>query len=145
MVTKRVKMGVAYSSCSCSTIPTDTLYSYSITSAFSSDYLSKSPKASLGFNPTNQIFKTHIPKPIRIMSQASQSLPLKSGKVEPMETQEGFASKPTLDFHRIDQKLVDKMVYDALVWSSLHGLVVGDKSVQVSGCCRLAGLLFYSF
>ncbi|XP_024031458.1 glutathione synthetase, chloroplastic, partial [Morus notabilis] len=107
--------------------------------------LSKSPKASLGFNPTNQIFKTHIPKPIRIMSQASQSLPLKSGKVEPMETQEGFASKPTLDFHGIDQKLVDKMVYDALVWSSLHGLVVGDKSVQRSGKVPGVGMVHAPF
>lgn len=28
-------------------------------------------------------------------------------------------------------ELVEKMTYDALVWSSLNGLVVGDKRVQV--------------
>lgn len=122
-------MGVAYSSCSYTTIPTDTLCSYPITTAFSSDFLSKT---SFGFNPANQIFKTHFPKPINIMSQSSHPLPLKSGKVEAVETQEGFSAKPTLDFHGIDQKLVDKMVYDALVWSSLHGLVVGDRAAQVS-------------
>lgn len=127
-------MGAAYSSYSYSTIPTDSLYSYPVTTAFfSSDFLSNSSKPTFGFNPTNKIFNTHFPKPIKIMSQASHPSPLKSGKVEAMETQEGFSTNPTLDFHGIDQKLVDKMAYDALVWSSLHGLVIGDKSVQVSG------------
>jgi glutathione synthase len=50
-----------------------------------------------------------------------------------METQERILQKPLIDFHGIDEELVQKMVYDALVWSSLHGLVVGDKSVQVCG------------
>ena len=40
--------------------------------------------------------------------------------------------KTMVDIHGIDQELLKKMVYDALVWSSLHGLVVGDKSVKVS-------------
>lgn len=48
-----------------------------------------------------------------------------------METQAGIVSKPLVDFHGIDEELVQKMVHDALVWSSLHGLVVGDKNVQV--------------
>ena len=124
-------MGVSHSSCSYSTFSSETLYSCSISTALSSKLISKSAKTCIGFKPTNQIFKTHIPKSIKIMSQP---LPLKSGKVDAMETsQEGISSRTSLDFHGIDQKLVEKMVYDALVWSSLHGLVVGDKSIQVCG------------
>ena len=64
----------------------------------------------------------------------SKIVPLKCcGKVREMETQERILQKPLIDFHGIDEELVQKMVYDALVWSSLHGLVVGDKSVQVCG------------
>ena len=36
-------------------------------------------------------------------------------------TQEGSSAKPIIDFDVIDEKLVQKMVYDALVWSSLFG------------------------
>ncbi|PQP93355.1 glutathione synthetase chloroplastic [Prunus yedoensis var. nudiflora] len=67
------------------------------------------------------------------MAQPSQVLPLQGGKVEVGETQEGNGTRPLLDFRGIDQELVEKIEYDALVWSSLHGLVVGDKSVQRSG------------
>ncbi|CAG7893706.1 unnamed protein product [Brassica rapa] len=41
--------------------------------------------------------------------------------------------KPILDFEKFDDGFVQKLVYDALVWSSLHGLVVGDKTYQRSG------------
>lgn len=58
-------------------------------------------------------------------------MPLRRARVSLMETQEGIVSKPLVDFHGIDEELVQKMFYDALVWSSLHGLVVGDKNVQV--------------
>ncbi|GLT67606.1 hypothetical protein SLA2020_399010 [Shorea laevis] len=47
-----------------------------------------------------------------------------------MDARKGVAAKPTIDFHGIDEKLIQKMVYGALVWCSLHGLVVGDKTVQ---------------
>ncbi|XVF14723.1 hypothetical protein REPUB_Repub09cG0086200 [Reevesia pubescens] len=52
-----------------------------------------------------------------------------------METGKGIgaAQKSTVDFHGIDERLIQKMVFDALVWSSLHGLVVGDRNVQRSG------------
>ncbi|KAK6911498.1 Glutathione synthase [Dillenia turbinata] len=39
----------------------------------------------------------------------------------------------TYDPLGIDPELVQKLVYDALVWSSLHGLLVGDRNVQRSG------------
>ncbi|KAF5740587.1 hypothetical protein HS088_TW11G00661 [Tripterygium wilfordii] len=55
-----------------------------------------------------------------------------------MEIQDGIAVEPISDLHSIDPELVEKMAYDALVWSSLHGLVVGDRSVERSG--RIPGL-----
>ncbi|PON85508.1 Glutathione synthase [Trema orientale] len=135
-------MGAAHTSCSYCAVSSDILYSFSISTALSSKLVSKSSKTSFGFNPTNQNFQTHIPKPTKIMSQ---SLPLKSGKVEAVETQEGISSTPSLDFHGIDPKLVDKMVYDSLVWSSLHGLVVGDKSIQRSGEVPGVGMVHAPF
>ncbi|XP_009128196.1 glutathione synthetase, chloroplastic isoform X1 [Brassica rapa] len=39
--------------------------------------------------------------------------------------------KLILDFEKFDDGFVQKLVYDALVWSSLHGLVVGDKTYQI--------------
>lgn len=58
-------------------------------------------------------------------------LPLKCSKVENFETHQKILPKIMSDPHSIDQDLLQKLVYDALVWSSLHGLVVGDKNVQV--------------
>ncbi|KAF4350215.1 hypothetical protein F8388_018061 [Cannabis sativa] len=116
-----VKMGVAHFSGSYSPVPSDTMYS--------STLLSKSSiKTSPVFTLNNQVFQTHIPKPLNNNFHSSQPLTLKSLKVRAMDTQEGVPSMPSFDFHGIDQKLVDRMVYDSLVWSSLHGLVVGDKS-----------------
>jgi len=36
------------------------------------------------------------------------------------------------DYHRLDQQLLRTIAFDALVWSSLHGLVVGDSSFKVT-------------
>jgi len=44
------------------------------------------------------------------------------------------AAPSLFDYHSIDQKLIQNIVYDALVWSTLHCLLVGDKSVQVKLC-----------
>lgn len=59
---------------------------------------------------------------------------LKGGKVRDMESQEAVPAitKPLWDLKSVDEGLVQQMIYDALVWSSLHGLVVGDKNIQVS-------------
>ncbi|KAH9754703.1 glutathione synthetase [Citrus sinensis] len=62
-----------------------------------------------------------------------------------METRQGIATKEALDLQSVDQDLVQKMVYDALVWSSLHGLVVGDRSVQRSGKVPGVGLVHAPF
>ncbi|KAH9688729.1 glutathione synthetase [Citrus sinensis] len=62
-----------------------------------------------------------------------------------METRQGIATKEALNLQSVDQDLVQKMVYDALVWSSLHGLVVGDRSVQRSGKVPGVGLVHAPF
>ncbi|KAG4913953.1 hypothetical protein JHK84_054404 [Glycine max] len=48
---------------------------------------------------------------------------------------------PLFDYPRLDQQLIHTIAYDALVWSSLHGLLVGDKSVQRSGSVPGVGLV----
>lgn len=52
------------------------------------------------------------------------------------------SKKPMFDVEKFDDEFVQKLVYDALVWSSLHGLVVGDKTYQV---LLLEPLKFLSF
>uniref|UniRef100_M4CF09 Protein kinase domain-containing protein n=1 Tax=Brassica campestris TaxID=3711 RepID=M4CF09_BRACM len=49
--------------------------------------------------------------------------------------------KPILDFEKFDNGFVQKLIYDALVWSSLHGLVVGDKTYQRSGTVPGVGMM----
>lgn len=49
-----------------------------------------------------------------------------------MQTQVEDSVKPTVDPHDIDPKLVQKLAYDALVWCSLRGLLVGDRNSKVS-------------
>ncbi|KAK4403952.1 Glutathione synthetase, chloroplastic [Sesamum angolense] len=61
------------------------------------------------------------------------ALKCSAGVKEELETQ-----KSIFDPHGVDPNLVGKMEYDALVWSSLHGLVVGDRASQMSG--RLPGV-----
>ncbi|XP_068341512.1 glutathione synthetase, chloroplastic-like [Pyrus communis] len=130
-------MGTSYSSCSHSTTTLSThslLLTHPKSSAFKQ---SRFPNPGFKFHSTHQIPQIHL----RIMSQKpSQVL---GGKVG--ETQEGVSKRPMIDFHGIDEGLVEKMVYDALVWSSLHGLVVGDKSVQRSGKVPGVGMVHAPF
>lgn len=51
------------------------------------------------------------------------------------------SQKPIFDLEKLDDEFVQKLVYDALVWSSLHGLVVGDKTYQKSGNVPGVGLM----
>lgn len=60
------------------------------------------------------------------MSKSSQQL-----NVEVEEVVDD--SSPSLNnYHEIDEKVVQQIVYDALVFTTLNGLLVGDKSVQVA-------------
>ncbi|XP_062144107.1 glutathione synthetase, chloroplastic [Alnus glutinosa] len=141
-------MGAAFSSCSSHslTFPTCILYSLPITTSSKSNPRSNSNPF---LCPTSKIFHTYLLKPIKIMAQTplpSSGLAVKCGKVEGVEIQEeGSARKPMFDYHGIDQDLLQEMVYDALVWSSLHGLVIGDKSVQRSGKVPGVGLVHAPF
>lgn len=87
------------------------------------------------FNNTLQRI-AYFPQPTRFSGceLPSKVGTFKCGKVREMESQEGVAAitNPTRDLETVDEDLVQQMIYDALVWSSLHGLVVGDKNVQVS-------------
>nr|XP_043634541.1 glutathione synthetase, chloroplastic-like [Erigeron canadensis] len=49
--------------------------------------------------------------------------------------------KPTSNLHSIDQDLLQKLVHDALVWTSLHGLVVGDRNFERSGSVPGVGMV----
>ncbi|GFY91974.1 glutathione synthetase 2 [Actinidia rufa] len=78
-------------------------------------------------------------------SPSSPFLPIKCGRVEEINTEEENPTKPMSDLHGIDPELLQRMVYDALVWSSLHGLVVGDRNVQRSGKVPGVGMVHAPF
>ncbi|XP_039062832.1 glutathione synthetase, chloroplastic isoform X2 [Hibiscus syriacus] len=97
------------------------------------------PKTSALYNPTPQ--KHLFPTKKHSLFAGLKIGSFNHGRVPgEMEIQKGIAAaqKPIVDFHGIDEGLIQKIVYDALVWSSLHGLVVGDRNVQRSG--KLPGL-----
>lgn len=49
------------------------------------------------------------------------------------------------DYHQIDDKVLENIVYDALVFATLNGLLVGDKSVERSGRVPGVGLVHLPF
>ncbi|CAJ2631590.1 unnamed protein product [Trifolium pratense] len=49
------------------------------------------------------------------------------------------------NYHQIDEKVVQDIVYDALVFATLNGLLVGDKSVERSGRVPGIGLVHLPF
>lgn len=57
--------------------------------------------------------------------------PLKCGKSDGSETYDGSKEKALCGSDNISPDLLQHLVSEALVWSSLHGLVVGDRSAQV--------------
>ncbi|KAL9393192.1 hypothetical protein Peur_012477 [Populus x canadensis] len=150
-------MGVAYSSLLSLSPCTATIH---ITGSSLFPYASKAnPERVINsiFNHTNNICLANLQKPTKKFGSfsryshnstclGSKIVPLKCCvKVREMETQERILQKPLIDFYGVDEELVQKMVYDALVWSSLHGLVVGDKSVQRSGKVPGVGLVHAPF
>lgn len=133
-IPKKVEMGAGHSSPSSSSLS----FSLSNQICFTSTTLRKyhkSPSNNLLINPSAKLSHTHLRKSTNftmIDSSSSAILPVKCGaKVEEMKTKEGFFVNPSSDPHSIEKELLEKMIYDALVWSSLHGLVVGDRCVQV--------------
>ncbi|XP_027352818.1 glutathione synthetase, chloroplastic-like [Abrus precatorius] len=94
---------------------------YSSSSSFCSRYHSQS----LCF------FFSPIPFPKFTMAQRQPLTLASSNNVE----------KDVFDYHRLDQQLLNTIAYDALVWSSLHGLLVADKSIHRSGTVPGVGLV----
>lgn len=85
------------------------------------------------FYPTTKFFKTHIQKLSNFtVAQPHLTLSCKFGRAEEMEMQkeEDFV-KPAFDPRSLEPELIQEMSYDALVWCSLHGLVVGDRNSEV--------------
>ncbi|XP_021671166.2 glutathione synthetase, chloroplastic isoform X1 [Hevea brasiliensis] len=141
-------MGAAHSSATCLSSPATT----NIPRCYLFHRVSK-PSSNSSSIPTIYL---HLQKPtsnfisqnhysLKSPCSSSKIVPLSCARVRLMETQEGSASKPVIDFHGIDEELIQKMAYDALVWSSLHGLVVGDKSVQRSGKVPGVGMVHAPF
>ncbi|KAF3628444.1 Glutathione synthetase, chloroplastic [Capsicum annuum] len=56
-------------------------------------------------------------------------------------TQVGDSVKSIVDPHDIDPKLVQNLAYDALVWCSLRGLLVGDRNSEKSGTVPGVGMV----
>ncbi|GAB4835870.1 Glutathione synthetase [Ancistrocladus abbreviatus] len=95
---------------------------------------------------TNLTHLLHPKLTKRAMSQsaapASLVSPLKCANSGTVDNQaETVANSVLFDPHRIDEKLIQKLVYDGLVWSSLNGLVVGDRNVQRSGTVPGVGMV----
>nr|BAP47507.1 glutathione synthetase [Gentiana triflora] len=82
------------------------------------------------------------------ISSAAASLPsnLNCVRVEEMETEkaEDYVD-PIRNPHSTDPELIQTMAYEALVWSSLHGFVVGDRNSQRSGKVPGVGLVHAPF
>ncbi|ESQ32260.1 hypothetical protein EUTSA_v10003956mg [Eutrema salsugineum] len=91
-----------------------------------------SSSSSLKLNPRS--FLSHSPR--NLSTQLRNQAPLRCGRSLEMESQ-----KPMFDVEKFDDEFVQKLVYDALVWSSLHGLVVGDKTYQKSGKVPGVGMM----
>ncbi|CAJ1960908.1 unnamed protein product [Sphenostylis stenocarpa] len=91
------------------------------------------PYFSFTFNP-------YQPHSLSFPKLMSQPLSLNSAPLQEAEA-DSSAAPPLFDYHHIDQKLLDNIVYDALVWSTLNCLLVGDKSVQRSATVPGVGLV----
>ncbi|KAJ0854146.1 putative glutathione synthase [Helianthus annuus] len=93
------------------------------------------PKSPPNFiiSPSNLTYYSHFPK-------SSMNSPPKCSSITTNSSTNSLKN-PISDPHSIDSELVQKLVHDALVWSSLHGLVVGDRNVERSGLVPGVGMV----
>ncbi|XP_010921962.1 glutathione synthetase, chloroplastic isoform X1 [Elaeis guineensis] len=113
------------------------------------------PKFSSRFTPTTIFFsRPHLRTPHRSMDFSSSSSPVPSSSLLPVQCGRSDELEESRDkateghgsgAREVPPGLLEKLVYDALVWCSLHGLVVGDKSVQRSGTDPGIGLVHAPF
>ncbi|XP_051121389.1 glutathione synthetase, chloroplastic isoform X2 [Andrographis paniculata] len=90
---------------------------------------------------TENYFQFPHPKPSIISMANNISSPVSQLKCGGRTENQVEMPKSISDPQTLDQKLIQNMAYDALVWSSLHGLVVGDKGSQDSGRVPGVGLI----
>ncbi|XP_019241217.1 PREDICTED: glutathione synthetase, chloroplastic isoform X1 [Nicotiana attenuata] len=131
-------MGSGYSS-SFSQSSTTCLTRYCATAPFQ---LQESHSNSLNFCSPTRFLEPRLHKSSKILipkSPFSVFLPLKCAKK--MQTQVEDSVKPIVDPHDIDPKLLQKLSYDALVFCSLRGLVVGDRNSEKSGTVPGVGMV----
>ncbi|XP_047310495.1 glutathione synthetase, chloroplastic [Impatiens glandulifera] len=134
-------MGVGNSSLSLS-VPNSS--SYFISSTLCPPHKSKSIFFTFPSNlPHFSLYRTPIIK----FSMEQNLVPLKCVGIKEaiFHGEEEDSSKPFSDLHSLDTELLQTMMYDALVWSSLHGLIVGDRTVQKSGKVPGVGLVHAPF
>ncbi|KAJ0703935.1 putative glutathione synthase [Helianthus annuus] len=93
------------------------------------------PKSPPNFiiSPSNLTYYSNFPK-------SSMNSPPKCSSITTNSSTNSLKN-PISDPHSIDSELVQKLVHDALVWSSLHGLVVGDRNVERSGLVPGVGMV----
>ncbi|CAN8255708.1 unnamed protein product [Cochlearia groenlandica] len=106
----------------CSSLSSSTCISTSLS------IISSSP-----LKPNQSFFLSQKKNPTQLRNQS----PLRCRRSMSIESQK----KPMFDVEKFDDQFVQKLVYDALVWSSLHGLVVGDKTYQGSGKVPGVGMM----
>ncbi|KAL1542266.1 Glutathione synthetase [Salvia divinorum] len=80
-------------------------------------------------------YRAHLSKPSNLPMAQSSSSPLPPLKFE------AKPASPVFDPHGLDPNLLQKIAYDALVCSSLRGLLVGDRASQKSGTVPGVGLV----
>ncbi|KAF5769482.1 putative glutathione synthase [Helianthus annuus] len=97
------------------------------------------PKSPSNFiiSPSTLTYYSHFPKSL---PKSSMNSPPKCSSITTNSSTNSLKT-PISDPHSIDSELVQKLVHDALVWSSLHGLVVGDRNVERSGLVPGVGMV----
>ncbi|MFS8009403.1 putative glutathione synthase [Helianthus anomalus] len=89
-------------------------------------------------SPSNLTYYSPFPKSLH---KSSMNSPPKCSSSITTNSSTNSLKNPISDPHSIDSELVQKLVHDALVWSSLHGLVVGDRNVERSGLIPGVGMV----
>ncbi|KAK2365082.1 glutathione synthetase, chloroplastic [Trifolium repens] len=98
----------------------------------------------------------HRPHHLLLLYSSSSSINFSKPLMSPVtingqqQQQNSSITVPPFDhhhdyYHTIDQQLLYNVAYDALVWASLHGLLMGDKSYQKSGMVPGVGLMHAPF
>ncbi|KAI3952773.1 hypothetical protein MKW92_053767 [Papaver armeniacum] len=137
-------MGNGSSSCLTLSVPNPYITTISPCKSKSLSSSTSIPTFSTNIIPQNFLLKI----PITMSNHSSSSkLTVKcGGGVEIKETQdENTSNKPIFETLNSSPDLLQKLIYDALVWTSLHGLVVGHKSLQKSGTVPGVGMVHAPF